>query len=108
MVECQKIINLLENTLNQPSKFRRKAWVEINDNEHGAYNANSLIKFKNATLKSSLSDFSDTYLLVKGTRIVANTAVAPPTANNGKKVKFKNCAPFTDCISEVNNAQIES
>ena len=42
----QKITNLLDNTPNQPSKFRTKSWVEINDNARGTYNTNSQIKFK--------------------------------------------------------------
>ena len=36
-MEYQKLINLLENTPNQPSKFRTKNWVEINDDKRGTY-----------------------------------------------------------------------
>ena len=36
-----KIISLLGNTPNQPTKFRTKNWVEINDGAHGTYNTNS-------------------------------------------------------------------
>ena len=57
-------------------------------------------------LKSSLCDYSDKYILVKGTIAVNNTAAADIDANNtNKKVIFKNCAPFTNCISEINNTQ---
>ena len=45
-MEYQQIINLLDNTSNQPSKFRTKNWVEINDDSQGTYNTNSQIKFK--------------------------------------------------------------
>ena len=45
-MEYQKIINLLENTPNQPTKFSRKHWVEINNDSRGTYNVNSQIKFK--------------------------------------------------------------
>ena len=45
-MEYQKIINLLDNTPNQPSKFRAKNWVEINDGLYGAYCTGSQIKFK--------------------------------------------------------------
>ena len=48
------MINLLDNTLNQPSKFREKNWVELNDDSHGTYNTNNQIKFKTTMLKSSL------------------------------------------------------
>ena len=60
-------------------------------------------------LKSSLCDYSDAYILVKGTISVNNTAAADAAANNAnKKVIFKDCAPFTNCISEINNTQIDN
>ena len=109
-MEYQKIANLIDdNTLNQPSKFRTRNWVEINDESRGAYNVNSQIKFKTTMLKSSLCDYSDAYILVKGTISVNNTAAQGAAANNtNKKVIFKNCAPFTNCISETNNTQIDN
>ena len=60
-MEYQKIINLLDNTPNQPSKFRTKNWVEKNDESRGAYNVISQIKFKTTMLKSSLCDNGDAY-----------------------------------------------
>ena len=60
-------------------------------------------------LKSSLCDYSDAYILVKGTIGVNNDAAQGAIANNtSKKVIFKNCAPFTNCISEINNTQIDN
>ena len=47
-MEYQKIRNLLDNTSNQPSKFRTKNWIEINDESRGKCNGNSQIKFKTA------------------------------------------------------------
>ena len=109
-MEYQKIANLIDrNTLNQPSKFRTRNWVEINDESRGGYNVNSQIKFKTTMLKSSLCDYSDAYILVKGTITVNNTAAQGAAANNtNKKVIFKNCTPFTNCISEINNTQIDN
>ena len=109
-MEYQNIANLIDdNTLNQPSKFRTRNWIEINDELRGAYNVNSQIKFKTTMLKSSLCDYSDAYILVKGTITVNNTAAQDAGANNiNKKVIFKNCAPFTNCISEINNTQIDN
>ena len=105
----QKIANLIDDTSNQPSKFRTKNWVEISDESRRAYNVNSQIKFKTATLKSSLCDYSDAYILVKGTISVNNTATAGAAVNNNdKKVIFKSCAPFTNCISEINNIQVDN
>ena len=73
-MEYQKIANLIDDTPNQPSKFRTRNWVEINDESRGAYNVNSQIKFKTAMLKSSLCDYSDAYILVKGIISANNTA----------------------------------
>ena len=49
----QKIINLLDNTSNQPTKFRTKSWVVINDDSRRKYNKNSQIKFKTSMPKTS-------------------------------------------------------
>ena len=82
------MINLIDNVSYQPSKSRTKNWFEINDESRGTYNTNdefndelrgtyntnSQIKFKTTMLKSSLCDYSDAYILVKGTIIVPNTA----------------------------------
>ena len=109
IMEYQKLINLLDNAPNQPSKFRTKNWVGINDDASGTYSTNSQIKFKTSMLKSSLCGSSDAYILVKRTIRVPNTAGAGlPANNNGIKVAFKNCAPFTDFISEINNTQIDN
>ena len=60
-------------------------------------------------LKSSLCDYSDAYIFVKGTVTVNNTAAARVDANNtNKKLIFKNCAPFTNCISEINNTVVDN
>ena len=106
-MEYQKIINLLDNAPNQPTKFRTKNQVEINDESSGTYNTNSQIRFETSMLRPILCDYSDTYILVKGTITVANNAAAGQAANDvDKKVIFKNCVPFTTCISRINNAQI--
>ena len=60
-------------------------------------------------LRSSLCDCSDAYILIKGDITVNNTAAEGAAANNtNKKVIFKNCAPFTNCISKINNTQIDN
>ena len=60
-------------------------------------------------LRSSLCDYSNVHILVKGNIIVNNTAAAGAAANNtNKKVKFKDCASFTNCISKINNTQIDN
>ena len=108
-MEYQKIANLLNDGSNTPSKFRTKNWVEINDDVRGVYSPNKQIRFKTSMLRSSLCDYSDAYILVKGNITVNNTAGAAAVANNtNKKVIFKNCAPFTNCICKINNTQIDN
>ena len=107
-MEYQKIANLLNTESNQPSKFRTRNSVEINDDIRGAYSFDKQIRFKAAMLISSLCDYSDAYILVKGNITVNNTAVEGVAANNAaKRVIFKNCAPFTTCISKINNTHAQ-
>ena len=65
-MEYQKISKLLHNASNQPSKFRTKNLVEINDESRGT-NTGSDIKFKTTMLRSDLCDYADAYILVKET-----------------------------------------
>ena len=107
-MEYQKLANLLDDASNQPSKFKTKIWVEINDESRGTYNVNSQIKFKTVMLKSSLCDYSDVYILVKEKITVngaGNDAEAIQADERDKGVASKNCAPFTNCIGEINNTQ---
>ena len=95
-MEYQKIISLLGNTPDQPSKFRTKNLVKINDDSLRIYNTNSQTKFKTSMLKSSLCNYSDVYILFKGTITVPNMETAAEAANNAdKKILFKTCASFT-------------
>ena len=65
-MEYPKIANLLESTSDNPSKFRTRNCVEINDESRGNY-ANSDLRFKTTMLRSNLCDYADSYILVKGT-----------------------------------------
>ena len=58
-------------------------------------------------LKSSLCDYSDAYIHVKGTVTIPNTGTAAAPDNRNKKIIFKNCASFTNCISETNNTEAD-
>ena len=108
-MEYQKIANLLNDGSNKPSTFRTRNWVEINDDVRGISFPNKQIRFKTTMLRSSLCDYSDAYILVKGNITVNNTAADGAAANNtNKKVIFENCAPFTNCISKINNTQIDN
>ena len=109
-MEYQKITNLLDDSSNKTSKFRTKNWVEINYESRGTCNDDKQIRFKAAMLKSSLCDYSDAYILVKG-KITITGAGADLAARQAderdKGVAFKNCAPFTSCKSDINNVEID-
>ena len=91
---------MLNDASDQPSKFRTRNWVEINDGARGIYSPNKQIKFKTSILRSSLCDYSGAYILVKGKITVNNTVDAGAAANNtNKNVISKNCALFTNCVS---------
>ena len=95
IIEYQKIANLLDdNKSNQPSKFRTKNWAEINDESRGTYNVNSQIKFKTTMLKSSLCDYSDTYILVKGTITITGAGDDAAADERDKGVVLKILLPL--------------
>ena len=85
----QKIINLLVNTLSQPSKFNVRRWFEINYESHGVYNS---FKFKTSMLRSILCGHADAHILVTGTITVSNMEAKgadPDNRNkNGNKRRF--------------------
>ena len=109
-MEYQKVANLLNNESDKPSKFRTRNWVEINDDSRGTY-TDADIKFKTTMLSSNLCDYADAYILVNG-RITITGAGADAAARQAderdKGVTFKNCAPFTKCISRINNTDIDN
>ena len=84
-MEYQKIANLLNDGSNKPFKFRTRNWVEINDDVRGIYSLNKQIRFKTAMLRSSLCNYSDAYIIVKGNITVNNTAAEGAASNNTNK-----------------------
>ena len=110
-MEYQEIINLLDNTQNEPSKFITRNWVEINDESRGTYKASNQIKFKSSMIRSNLCDYSDAYILVSGTVTTdeeGDNDTAKQADERYEGVIFKNCGPFTKCISNINNTQIDN
>ena len=100
----------MESASNQPSKFRTRNWVKINDESRGTYTSND-IRFKTTMLRSSLCDYADAYILVKGTITIAgagNDDAAKQADESSKGVTFKNCSPVTKCISRINNTHIDN
>ena len=66
IMDYKKIVNLLDNTPNQPTRCRTQNWVKINDESRGMYNEDNQIRFKTSMLKSNSCDCGDAYILVKG------------------------------------------
>ena len=100
----------MDNASNQPSKFRTRNWFEINDESRAIYTGND-IKFKTTMLRSNLCDYADAYILVKETITIAgagNDYFAKQLDERNKGVIFKDCAPFTKCISRINNTDIDN
>ena len=101
---------MLESTSDNLSKFRTRSWVEINGESRGNY-ANNDIRFKTIVLRSNLCDYADLYILVEGTIKITVTGANADGRNadeRDKGVTFKNCAPFTKCISRINNTSIDN
>ena len=99
------------NTSNQPSKFRTKNWIEVNDKSKGSYGTGSDIKFKTTMLRSSLCDDPDAYILIKGTIAITGAGdddAAKQSDERNKGVIFKNCAPFIKSISRINGTEIDN
>ena len=99
-METQKIIYLLNDSDNENSKFATKKWYVIDNESKGNYSHHNPKEFLTKSIESSLCDYSDTYILVTG-----NINVTAGDANT--KVAFKNCAPFKDFRTEINDTFVD-
>ena len=82
------------------TKFTTKTWHVIDSQTtKGKYKQGNTIKFETETIKSSLCDYSDAFMLVTGNITVA--------ANNNTDVAFKNCAPFSTCTTKINDIVVD-
>ena len=96
---------MLDNTSNQPTKFRTKNWVEKKDGARGIDNT------KNSMLKSSLCHYGDVYIIVSETITIVEAGAdveAIGAERNNKQAILKNSAPFTDCVTEINKTQLDN
>ena len=95
-MEFQKILNFLDTTFDNKDlpRFVTKKWIEVYDQSEKNYNPNIEIRIKTSMLRSDLCEFSDAYIVVKGTI----TVTEPDNAKRNKEVTFKNNGPFTNCI----------
>ena len=94
-MDTQKILNLLNDSSNEESKFATKKWyVTDSQTRKGKYKQGDSIKFEPKTIKSSVCDYSDAFILVTGDITV--------NADDNTDVAFKNCAPFSTCTAKIN------
>ena len=112
-MEYDKINNLLlseDNESEKLSKFVTIEYIRVYSLSN-TYNENKSIRFKTSMLRSNLGDYSDAYILVKGT-----ITVTAPGVNNGannitdkknRPLILKNNAPFVSCITRINGELIE-
>ena len=99
-METQKIVNWLNGSDNENSKFETKKWYVIDSESKGNCSDENEIKFLGSSLESNLCDYSDAYILV-----TRNINVTGGDANT--KVAFKNCAPFRKCRTEINETFVD-
>ena len=102
-MEYYKINNLLDSESKILSKFVTRQYVKVNSLSN-TYNENKSIRFKTPMLRSDLCDYSDVYILIKGTIIVAGNN---PRDRQDRPVILKNNAPFISCITRINGELIE-
>ena len=106
-MEYQKITNLLGTTIDEIPRFTTKKWVEVHDQSGSAddrYKPNKQIRFKTSMLRSDLCDYSDAYIVLKGTITVTN----PDNDEYDKELTLKNNTPFVSCILKINNTLIDN
>ena len=77
---------MLNDASNQPSNFRTRNWVEINDESRGTYTSND-IKFKTTMLRSNLCDYADAYIFVKGTITITGAGDAAAARQADEKIR---------------------
>ena len=109
-METQKIVNLLNGSDNENSKFATKKWYIIDSESNGNYSHHNPIKFLTKSIESSLCDYSDAYILVTGD--IAVKKRNDDNTNNiditqATQVVFKNCAPFNKCKTEINETFVD-
>ena len=110
-MEYDKTNNLLlsEDNESEPlSKFVTREYVRVNS-LLDTYNENKSIRFKTPMLRSNLRDYSDAYILVKGTNTVNGVVNGAENdiVRRNRPLILKNNAPFVSCITRINGELIE-
>ena len=98
-MEFQKIANFLDTTPDDKDlpRFVTKKWIEVYDQSEGNYNVNKEIRIKTSMLRSDLCDYSDAYIVVKGTITVTD----PDNAKNTKVLHLKTIHHLSTAIQKL-------
>ena len=110
-MEFQKIVNFFDTSSDNKDlpRFATKKWIDVYDQSEKNYNRYKEIRIKTSMLRSDLCDFSDAYIVVKGTITVTERDNAKKkTKKKTEKVSFKNNASFINCISKINGIKIDN
>ena len=99
-METQKIVNLLNGSDNDNSRFATNKWYIIDSESNDNYSQNDEIKFLIRSIESNLCDYSDAYISVTG-----NISATPNNA--ATQVVFKSWAPFEKCRTEINETFVD-
>ena len=107
-MEYDKINNLLDSERENLSKFVTRQYVKVNSLSN-TYNENKSIRFKTPMLRSDLCDYSDAYVLVKGSITVNGVinGVENEILRRKRPLILKNNTPFVSCMIKINNEFIE-
>ena len=110
-MEYEKITNLFGTTSDDTPRFITKKWIEVHDqlgNAEDRYKPSKQIRFKTSMILSDLCDCSDAYIFVKGTITLTKANGRGIIDIRNRFLAFKNNAPFTNCISKINNVLIDN
>ena len=97
-MEHQKILNLLNEASDY--KFVTRKWNIVNDNSKPIHGVGKEVIYNTEVLKSNLCDYNDGYILVRGDITITGRNIAT-------EVAFKNCEPFTKCITKIDKTTID-
>ena len=100
-----KIVNLLDHDDSESSTFATRKWYVINDQNNTDYGEGkdngTTIKFETKVIKSNPCDYYDAYIFVTGD-------ITATGGDDNTRVAFKNCSPFTKCITHINDEHVDS
>ena len=113
--ETQNVVNLLNSSENEFSKFTTRKWFVIDSEPEGSYSHHDQIRFLTKSIELRFFDYSGAYILVIGniavTRSIAAAGDNPIHKNEpftaASQVPFRNCGPLKNCKIEINDVFVD-